>query len=412
MGLFFHREGLMKPIKICLAWHNLNSTNYGVSALAVAQVALLVESARRSNVTIELETFGTPFVNELSIRKEVEQRFAVKLTHKDFSLKKFIINLTKLDFSELRLFDKYDIVMDIGEGDSFTDIYGIKRFITFSITKYLALRTKKKLILSPQTIGPFNSRISYNIARYLISKCDSVFSRDYKSTQFIHDMGLNCEEVSDVAFTLPYDSLPKINNSIGINISGLLWNGGYTGDNQFGLTVDYRLFVKEIIELFRARGKEVHLIGHVIADHLPVEDDYRVCNQIKDMFSVDNGVIVAPKFASPIQAKTYISQLTFFTGSRMHATIAALSAGVVTVPIAYSRKFSGVFGSLDYYFTLDAYELDTKSLVRKLFEYYDNNFEEMQSAMINARIKANQRNEKYVVYLQELLSYEKNSSSY
>ncbi|EFH5326175.1 hypothetical protein GS678_22915, partial [Escherichia coli] len=87
----------MKPIKICLAWHNINSTNYGVSALAVAQVALLVESASRSKVAIELETFGTPFVNELSIRKEVEQRFAVKLTHRDFSLKKFIVDFAKLD---------------------------------------------------------------------------------------------------------------------------------------------------------------------------------------------------------------------------------------------------------------------------------------------------------------------------
>ena len=36
----------------------------------------------------------------------------------------------------------------------------------------------------------------------------------------------------------------------------------------------------------------------------------------------------------------------------------------------------------------------------------------MQSAMINARIKSNKRNEKYVCYLQELLSNEKNSTSH
>ncbi|ENG2553022.1 TPA: polysaccharide pyruvyl transferase family protein [Citrobacter farmeri] len=396
----------MKTIKVCLAWHNINSNNYGVSALAIAQVALLVEAAKRANVNVEIETLGTPFVNELTIKEEVEKRLKVKLTHNDFSLKNLVRSLTKLDFSVFSLFRKYDIVMDIGEGDSFTDIYGIKRFIIVSLTKYLALRAKKKLILSPQTIGPFNKKISYFVSRYLMSKCDAVFSRDYKTTQFVRAMGIECVEVSDVAFTLPYDSLPKIINSVGINISGLLWNGGYSGNNQFGLTVDYQKFVKEAIENFRTRGKSVHLVAHVIADHLPVEDDYRICVQIKKMFSDDEGVILGPKFTSPIQAKSYISQLEFFTGSRMHATIGSLSAGVITVPIAYSRKFSGVFGSLDYPFTLDAYSLDTEGLLSQLFEYYDHQFQLMHSSMINARNRALQRNEKYVGYLQELLHHE------
>jgi polysaccharide pyruvyl transferase WcaK-like protein len=33
----------------------------------------------------------------------------------------------------------------------------------------------------------------------------------------------------------------------------------------------------------------------------------------------------------------------FFVGSRMHACIAALSQGIPTVGVAYSRKFAGVF---------------------------------------------------------------------
>ncbi|HDZ8013723.1 TPA: polysaccharide pyruvyl transferase family protein [Citrobacter amalonaticus] len=396
----------MKTIKVCLAWHNINSNNYGVSALAIAQVALLVEAAKRANVNIEIETLGTPFVNELTIKEEVEKRLRINLTHKDFSLRNFVRSLAKFDFSVLSLFKKYDIVMDIGEGDSFTDIYGIKRFTIMALTKYLALRAKKKIVLSPQTIGPFNKKFSYLVSRYLMSKCDAVFSRDYKTTQFVRAMGIECVEVSDVAFTLPYDLLPRLENSVGMNISGLLWNGGYSGNNQFGLTVDYRKFVKQTIENFRTRGQSVHLVAHVIADHIPVEDDYRVCVQIKKMFADDEGVVLGPKFTSPIQAKSYISQLDFFAGSRMHATIASLSAGVVTIPIAYSRKFSGVFGSLEYPFTLDAYSLDTEGLLNQLFEYYDHQFQLMCSSMVNARNTALQRNEKYIDYLQELLNHE------
>lgn len=395
---------MKKTVKISLAWHNLNSNNYGVSALAIAQIALLLEAAKRAGVVVCMDTFGTPFVSELKIKEEVETRFNIKLEHINCTLRDFISKLMRFDFSPLRIFKKYDIVMDIGEGDSFTDIYGMKRFALFCLTKYIALASDKTLVLSPQTIGPFNKRISKIVAKYLMVRANAVFSRDHKSTQFVRDMGINCVEVSDVAFTLPYDEKEKQKNSVGINISGLLWNGGYSGKNQFGLTVDYPAFVKKVVSEFRVRGKVVYLIGHVIADNIPVEDDYRVCLEIKKLFADDANVIVAPKFGSPIEVKSYMSQLEFFTGSRMHATIGSLSSGVVTVPIAYSRKFSGVFGSLDYHYTLDAYALDTEGLICQLFDYYDSHFAEMQTAMISAREKALSRNEQYVTYLQELLA--------
>ena len=131
---------------------------------------------------------------------------------------------------------------------------------------------------------------------------------------------------------------------------------------------------------------------------------YNTCLNMNGKGVDDDGVLIAPKFKSPIEAKSYMSQLEFFTGSRMHATIGSLSAGVVTVPIAYSRKFSGVFGSLDYPFTLDAYALDTDGLVSQLFDYYDQQFETMRVAMVHARKKALDRNEEYIRYLQEMLT--------
>ena len=40
--------------------------------------------------------------------------------------------------------------------------------------------------------------------------------------------------------------------------------------------------------------------------------------------------------------------MDFVTGARMHACIAALSAGVAVVPLAYSRKFNGLLETLGY----------------------------------------------------------------
>jgi len=43
----------------------------------------------------------------------------------------------------------------------------------------------------------------------------------------------------------------------------------------------------------------------------------------------------------------------------MHACIAAFSSGVVVVPMAYSRKFNGLFTSLNYTAVLDCLKLNT-----------------------------------------------------
>ena len=43
--------------------------------------------------------------------------------------------------------------------------------------------------------------------------------------------------------------------------------------------------------------------------------------------------------------KGIIGLCSFFIGSRMHACIAALSQGIPTVAVAYSKKFMGVFES-------------------------------------------------------------------
>jgi hypothetical protein len=47
-------------------------------------------------------------------------------------------------------------VLDIGAGDSFTDIYGPKRFAYLWLTKAMAIARRRPLVLSPQTIGPFS----------------------------------------------------------------------------------------------------------------------------------------------------------------------------------------------------------------------------------------------------------------
>jgi polysaccharide pyruvyl transferase WcaK-like protein len=244
-----------------------------------------------------------------------------------------------------------DIVFDIGGGDSFADIYGFKRFFTTWVTKYRGNRAGVPLILSPQTIGPFDHWWSRPLARQAMNRARLVVTRDAPSTRFLDALGVTAPrlEATDVAMRLPFvrpEREPGARVRVGLNVSGLLFNGGYTQSNQFGLSVDYPALIRSIIGHFAAMPEvEVHLIGHVQSEAQPVEDDQRVAERLSAEFP---GVIVAPVFRSPVEAKTCIAGMDFFMGARMHATIAAFSAGVPVVPMAYSRKFAGVFGSLGY----------------------------------------------------------------
>ena len=185
----------------------------------------------------------------------------------------------------------------------------------------------------------------------LMRRARNVVSRDGLTTDFLRQfhLGSKVVEATDVAFRLPYDvqpSRPKTPVLFGFNVSGLLFNGGYTRDNMFALAADYPAFVRSLLRHFSAlSGCQVHLIGHVNSDATPVEDDYRVAEQLATEFP---GTVVAPRFASPSQAKSYIAGMDFFCGSRMHACIAAFSSGVPVLPVAYSRKFEGLFTSLGY----------------------------------------------------------------
>src|SRR5690606_20724910 len=110
-------------------------------------------------------------------------------------------------------------------------------------------------------------------------------------------LGDKVVEASDVAFRLPCDAPPERNDGIvrvGLNISGLLFNGGYTGRNMFALACDYPALARALVGHFASLpGCQVHLIGHVNSHHNAVEDDYRVAERLAAEFP---GTVLAPRF--------------------------------------------------------------------------------------------------------------------
>ena len=331
---------MSRPVTIALMWHSMNSDNLGVGALTLSNLALLRRAAAEAGREARFIALGwrdpRPWYEEFDDLENVPLRTR---------------HLPRPGGPLGEAIGRADIVFDIGGGDSFTDIYGPKRFGTIWITKWRSVMAGKPLILSPQTIGPFESAWARLMARRIMNRARLVVSRDAPSTAFLRELGIRTEilEATDVAMGLPYEApAPREGGpvKVGLNVSGLMFSGGYTQDNQFGLKDDYPTLIRRIVAFFAGQEDvELHLVGHVQSENQPLEDDHRVGQMLAEEFP---GVICSPWFRSPSEAKSYIAGMDFFMGARMHATIAAFSSGVPVIPMAYSRKFRGVFNTLGY----------------------------------------------------------------
>lgn len=276
-----------------------------------------------------------------------------------------------------RIFKEADYILDIGQGDSFADIYGKDRFNGINLIHREAMELHKPYCLLPQTIGPFKDDAIRTEAVKVITNADIVMARDkqsYDYTKQIAPLQKNLKEYIDVAFFLPYtrQHFDKDFIHVGLNISALLWHGGYTQDNQFGLKDDYQKTVREIISFFLSiPNVKLHLIPHVVGSERNIENDYAVSFDLQKEFNNQN-LILSPLFLSPVDAKDYISGMDFFMGARMHSTIAAFSSGVPVVPMAYSRKFNGLFiDTLDYNHLVDLKTDDNGAILDKIKDAFD-----------------------------------------
>lgn len=390
-------EQLQSEINVGLLWHSLRSGNLGVCALTEAQVAIISRAAESVGARVKYRLVGWQ-------RRSAGQRESPPEIGSSVAVN--TLRLVGLDPAMIRELSRCDVVFDIGEGDSFADIYGLRRFAFISITKAWALLLGKALVLSPQTIGPFVHPLARWVSNRLLARCSEVFVRDHQSADYVRqqNLGVRAIESTDVAFRLPYtkssQSEADRRSRVGINVSGLLYNGGYTGSNQFGLRVDYPGLVNALVERFCADPDcRVFLVSHVVSPEMPSDDDFAVAEKLGARYPA---VEVAPPFSGPSEAKSFIATLDFFVGSRMHACIAAVSAGVPTVALAYSRKFSGLFSSVGYDAVADCTAESEQAVLDRVSQAFADR-RRLKEAATRAQAVALERLDRYQQAVAELL---------
>lgn len=344
---------------IGLFGYSFEHENMGCQALTASFLTIIKKCVEKSKV-LQMDPDGIEIINfssEKSFGKIADYFPEFKFTLAEVSLKKNPIGFK-------RKLSRCDIIFDATYGDGFSDIYFTKSVYKNILVKMMCGMAKAPFVLTPQTYGPFENKKLEKLAGKAIHLASTAYARDDISSVYAEKLShRKVKSVTDVAFVLPYKKTKYDEKTLGLNISGLLWQGGFNGNtNQFGLKTDYQTYIREVIKYAEEEGYKVHLIPHVTksgdADWIVPDGDYQVCEELNREFP---DTVLAPCFESPYEAKNYISSMDIFIGARMHATIAAFSSGVATIPFAYSRKFKGLYNKLGYAYIIDGTEMDTES---------------------------------------------------
>lgn len=366
----------------------IKSDNLGCVALTYSLIDLLEEIARNNNISFQYYIFEPN--SSKKQEKYAENKLGLDLgtLHSKriggfYTLPQRVKHI--LDNKTMKKIVKNSsIVIDLTEGDSFTDIYGQDRFEIYTLIKRFIENNNGKFIIGSQTLGPFNKKANYKQAVCVIENSFCTIARDKLSKQYMqNNVNKDIYLTADIAFRLKFcknrqgDS--KVRKAIGINISGLLTaNKTESTERKFSLLTDYDCLINELLEYLINRGDEVYLLTHV-------KDDYEISALYHQKYQE---TILVPFFSDPIDAKSFISSLDILIGSRMHAMIAALTCGVPSIPLAYSRKFKGVFELVGYKYVIDLQKETTQralELLKSYIEHYEDLVKNESSALIESK---------------------------
>lgn len=373
-------------MRVAIMGASLHTANRGVSALGASAAGLIWESQPDATVSLLIgnrdESAATltiddrirvvPTVNyRLSPRAPwTQQLWCIVLLSLLYrvrwgSSRRWIVSACRW----IRCVAESDLVVDIRGGDSFSDIYGLRNFLIDCLAVMSVIWVRGGIHLLPQTYGPFRSSLAKFVGRHILLRSNSILTRDRLSMEEVSRLTRTQRQATlcpDVAFALatrrpetlaarpPLPAARAGDTLIGLNVSGLVYYGGFTRSNMFGLRLDYREFLDALVaRLLADPSNRILLVPHTFGREGSVESDPSASREViaRTSASLRDRLHLVTHPYDQHEIKGVIGMCDFFIGSRMHACIAALSQGIPTVGVAYSRKFAGVFetvGAVDW----------------------------------------------------------------
>ena len=262
---------------------------------------------------------------------------------------------------------KTDLVFDVA-GISFVD--GREKFLPYNILSIFPFLIHKiKVIKLPQALGPFNNKINYLVAKFILNKCERVYCRGQLSLKYAKQIKIKnifyfCP---DISFSLKNIDVVKFKSRpdkhIAISPSSLVMSKN----------VNYIHKLVEIIKKLQKEGFAITLIIHSWRKSFSSRNnDLIAANKINHLLENKLKIIGYEKNSTEIREE--ISKFEIVIVSRFHAMISALDTFTPVFVIGWSHKYLEIlnqFGLGDKY-CLDYSKLNVEIITTKIKDIYNN----------------------------------------
>lgn len=259
---------------------------------------------------------------------------------------------------------KADVGIDVS-GDGFSDFgqHGVFSSISHAYQLLLGVVLKKPVVVYAQSIGPFRTKLTTYLAKFVLNKVDLITVREEISKRYLETIGVRTAPTyltADSAFLLKPATSERVdmifaNESVEcahgplIGISGSQVVHRWAFNCRGSSARRYMEYVKAmaraidyVIENMDANVIIVSQTTGVQARH----DDRMAATSIYENVKNKHNAKVLTSELTPAEYKGVIGRCHMFIGSKMHSAIASTSMMVPTISIAYSHKIDGIIGRM------------------------------------------------------------------
>lgn len=233
--------------------------------------------------------------------------------------------------------------------------YGLEAMRQHSFLALAAAAMGVPTVIFAHSFNPYKTAVELDFARFLLNQMSLITVRESLSLEYLKSIGIKTPLMlsADPAFWLEPASgarseqiLTKEGIPSSVRLAGI---SASTGMARY-VEGAYERYINALAELADHLGEQhglhILMIPHVIGERRLGGDDRVACRDVIQKMR-------SPEFAHSIEGeynaqelKGLISRCQIFTGSRMHSAVAASSALVPTIGLAYSVKTHRVLGEI------------------------------------------------------------------
>lgn len=236
-----------------------------------------------------------------------------------------------------------------------------ERMIEVSVASFLG----KPLVMFPNSVGPFKTRLGLLMSKLALNNFDSLIIRDSVSYNALKKLGVVPKMIltSDAALLFKADSSVPVHKftapSIGVSIG--VYNQSISEQDFENFLTENAKALDKIVELY---DLDVCFLPHFITGF--ANDDLEVSKIVMSKMMHRNRARVF-KIDRLEEFKLCLEQMELLISSKMHPMVLATSGYVPTVCIAYDHKQTGFLNDLGLKdFLIPLKDIDSEKIILKV----------------------------------------------